>query len=74
MIARLLCEFDNVKLRHIPREFNGETNELAQIASNYKVSPSSLREFIIVKKSFVLFRKEKFIILDNWTLMIGESL
>ena len=79
MAARLLCAFDNVILRHILREFNEEANELAQIASKYKVSPSSLGEFITVKKSFVLFQEREIYCLgqldpDDWRKPIVDSL
>ena len=57
MVARLLCEFYNVVLRHILREFNKEANELAQVASNYKVNSLALRELIIVNESFVPFQE-----------------
>jgi ribonuclease HI/probable phosphoglycerate mutase len=39
---RLLKEYDNVAFRHIPRVENQEANDLAQLASGYKVSKEKL--------------------------------
>ncbi|XP_050875048.1 uncharacterized protein LOC127078657 [Lathyrus oleraceus] len=46
---RLLKEFDNVAFRHIPRVENQEANDLAQLASGYKVSKEKLEEAIEIR-------------------------
>lgn len=46
----LLKHFNNVTLDHIPRIENEEANELAQIASGYKLSKETLEELVEVKE------------------------
>lgn len=46
---RLLRKFDYMNIRHIPRLKNQETNDLAQIASRYKVSKEKLEHLIDVR-------------------------
>lgn len=41
-VNSLLRRFDEVNLKHVPRIKNQETNELSQIASNYRVSKEML--------------------------------
>jgi hypothetical protein len=50
----LLKRFDSIDIQHIPRIENCEANELAQIASGYKVSKSKLQDLIEVKDKLVL--------------------
>ena len=49
LALRLLDQFDNVIVRHIPREENFEANELAQLASRYKINTSILKKLIELK-------------------------
>ena len=46
---RLLDQFDNVVIRHIPREENFEANKLAQLASRYRTNTSTLKKLIELK-------------------------
>ena len=46
---RLLKKFDSVTIRHIPRMENQEANDLAQLASGYKVSREKLEKAIEVR-------------------------
>ena len=46
---RLLKIFEYVGIKHIPRVKNWEANDLAQIASGYKVSTESLEDLIEVR-------------------------
>src|SRR6266487_1711157 len=48
----LLC-FNTVDFEHVPRLQNQEANELAQIASGYKVSKEQLYELIEIKEKLV---------------------
>ncbi|GKV35610.1 hypothetical protein SLEP1_g43856 [Rubroshorea leprosula] len=47
---QLLEEFDDVSLKHIPRNMNIEANELAQIASGVKMPEGILEKVIIIEK------------------------
>ncbi|XP_058759340.1 uncharacterized protein LOC131632610 [Vicia villosa] len=49
MTNRLLKKFEYVDLKHVPRIKNQETNNLAQLASGYKVSKERLEELIQVR-------------------------
>src|SRR3954467_2092874 len=46
MINRLLKKFEYVELKHVSRVNNQEANDLAQLASGYKVSKEKLEELI----------------------------
>lgn len=46
---RLLRKFEVVSVRHSPRLENQEANDLAQIASGYKISKEKLQEAIEVR-------------------------
>jgi len=45
----LLKRFTHVEIQHIPRIENQEANDLAQIASEYRVSKEKLQELIEIK-------------------------
>ena len=45
----LLRKFDYMNIRHIPRLKNQEADDLAQIASGYKVSKEKLEDLIEVR-------------------------
>ncbi|GKU85793.1 hypothetical protein SLEP1_g415 [Rubroshorea leprosula] len=47
---QLLEEFDDVSLKHIPRNMNIEANELAQIASGVKMPEGILEKVIVIEK------------------------
>lgn len=53
--TRLLAEFDSVVVKHVPRESKFIANELAQIALGYKIKPSTLKQLIEVRPTFVSF-------------------
>lgn len=53
MANALLKRFTHVESRHIPRVENQEANDLAQIASGYKVSKDQMQEPIEVRTSVV---------------------
>jgi hypothetical protein len=42
----LVKRFDLVDIQHVPRVKNQEANDLAQIASRYKVSKGKLEELV----------------------------
>nr|KYP55932.1 Transposon Ty3-I Gag-Pol polyprotein [Cajanus cajan] len=52
-VIQLLNVFDEVKLQHIPRGSNTIANELAQIASGYKVSKKCLEKLSYVQGEWV---------------------
>ncbi|XP_058761762.1 uncharacterized protein LOC131635179 [Vicia villosa] len=49
LVIQLLEKFHVVHITHVPRNENSAPNELAQIASGYRVSKDRLRELIEVK-------------------------
>ena len=49
----LLGKIDDVSFKHIPKMCNQEANDLAQIASGYKVSKSKLKELIKIKEKTI---------------------
>ncbi|KAL1363986.1 hypothetical protein AAHE18_03G185900 [Arachis hypogaea] len=76
---KLLSGFDNVILRHVPRELNQETNELAQISSRYKIKPSTLEKFVRIKDIFMPLREREVLSLEkldpeDWRVPIMEYL
>ncbi|XP_050914748.1 uncharacterized protein LOC127129639 [Lathyrus oleraceus] len=50
---QLLEHFEVTNIRHIPKNENQEANELAQIASGYKMSKSKLQDMIEVREKMV---------------------
>ncbi|XP_058775090.1 uncharacterized protein LOC131649344 [Vicia villosa] len=50
MVVHLLEKFDYVEIMHVPRSDNYVANELAQIASGYKVPKDKLEKMIEVKE------------------------
>jgi len=46
----LLKRFTHVEIRHLPRIENQEANDLAQMASGYKISKDQMQELIEIKK------------------------
>lgn len=48
----LLKHFDHVLIDHIPRLENRAANDLAQIASGYKISKERLEDFVKIKEKF----------------------
>ena len=62
--TRLLFEFDNVIIWHVPREFNQEANDLAQLAFKYKVTPSTLNKLAEVKQAFVPLEEREVYLID----------
>ncbi|KAL1289909.1 hypothetical protein AAHE18_20G091900 [Arachis hypogaea] len=76
---KLLSEFDNVILRHVPRELNQEASELAQIASRYKIKLSTLEKLVRIKDIFMPLRERKVLSLEKldleyWRVPIVEYL
>ncbi|XP_057740479.1 uncharacterized protein LOC130957646 [Arachis stenosperma] len=77
--TKLLSKFDNVILRHVPRELNQEANELAQIASSYKIKPSTLEKLVRIKDIFMPLREREVLSLEkldpeDWRVPIVEYL
>ncbi|KAK2409763.1 hypothetical protein QL285_045167 [Trifolium repens] len=52
--SALLDCFDHVDIEHVPRLENQEANDLAQIASGYKMSKEKLTQLIEIKEKMVL--------------------
>ncbi|KAK2406377.1 hypothetical protein QL285_042113 [Trifolium repens] len=50
----LLKRFDQVTIEHVPRIENQEANDLAQIASGYKISNEKLVELIEIKDKIII--------------------
>jgi hypothetical protein len=50
----LLKRFDQVTIEHVPRIENQEANDLAQIASGYKISNEKLEELIEIKDKLII--------------------
>lgn len=53
MATQLLEYFEIVDITHVPRNKNQEANDLAQIASGYKITKSRLQEIIEVREKMV---------------------
>jgi len=49
----LLKHFDYANIQHVPRVENQEANDLAQIASSYRVSKVKFEELIEIKEKLV---------------------
>ncbi|XP_045792014.1 uncharacterized protein LOC123886769 [Trifolium pratense] len=49
----LLKRFDSIDIEHVPRIENHEANDLAQIASGYKVSKEKLEQLIEIKEKLI---------------------
>ncbi|XP_045809707.1 uncharacterized protein LOC123915192 [Trifolium pratense] len=49
----LLKRFDSIDIEHVPRIENQEANDLAQIASGYKVSKAKLEQLIEIKEKLI---------------------
>ena len=63
--AKLLFEFNNVIIQHVPKEFNQEANDLAQIASKYKLTPTTLNKLVEAKQAFVPLEEREVCLLDR---------
>ncbi|GKV36587.1 hypothetical protein SLEP1_g44699 [Rubroshorea leprosula] len=50
LAVQLLEEFDDVSIRHVPRDRNYEANEMAQIASGLRIPEGVMQKVIIVEK------------------------
>ncbi|PNY14157.1 retrotransposon protein putative unclassified [Trifolium pratense] len=50
----LLKRFDSIDIEHVPRIENQEANDLAQIASGYKMSKETLGQLIEIKEKLIL--------------------
>ncbi|XP_020970106.1 uncharacterized protein LOC110268352 [Arachis ipaensis] len=77
--TKLLSEFDNVIVRHVPRELNQEANKLAQIASRYKIKSSTLEKLVRIKDIFMPLREREVLLLEkldpkDWRVLIVEYL
>ena len=61
--SKLLKKFDEVIIEHIPRNLNEDANELAQLASGYKVSPKVLSNLMEIRE--LLYPLEERDVLQN---------
>ncbi|GKV04468.1 hypothetical protein SLEP1_g16622 [Rubroshorea leprosula] len=50
LAVQLLEEFDDVSIRHVPRDENYEANEMAQIASGLRIPEGVMQKVVIVEK------------------------
>ncbi|KAH7864116.1 hypothetical protein Vadar_025982 [Vaccinium darrowii] len=72
MAARqLLDEFDDASLLHIPRRFNQEANELAQIATGIKIPQGWYKRTITIQKKSLPSFKRRSASMDIFTTDIG---
>ncbi|KAH7844302.1 hypothetical protein Vadar_026615 [Vaccinium darrowii] len=72
MAARqLLDEFDDASLLHIPRRFNQEANELAQIATGIKISQGWYKRTITIQKRSLPSFKRRSASMDIFTTDLG---
>ena len=77
--GRLLSQFDSIFLQHVSRDINEEANELAQIASKYKISPHVLDSLVRVEKIFIPIDEREVNFIDtlepsNWRKPIVDYL
>jgi len=49
----LLNNFESIDIQHVPRVENQVANDLAQVASGYKISKHKLQELIEIKDKWV---------------------
>ncbi|KAH7852756.1 hypothetical protein Vadar_028881 [Vaccinium darrowii] len=72
MAARqLLDEFDDASLLHIPRRFNQEANELAQIATGIKISQGWYKRTITIRKRSLPSVKRRSASVEMFTTDLG---
>ncbi|GKV52216.1 hypothetical protein SLEP1_g58805 [Rubroshorea leprosula] len=50
LTVQLLEEFDDVSIRHVPRDQNYEANEMAQIASGLRIPKGVMQKVVIIEK------------------------
>nr|XP_025628487.1 uncharacterized protein LOC112721656 [Arachis hypogaea] len=62
----LLTSFQKVSLVHIPRIHNEIANELAQIASRYRVGPETFRKLSGIHQILVLANEREVLCIDGW--------
>ena len=65
LALRLLNEFDNIVIRHMPKEMNFEANELAQLTSRYKINASTLKKLIELKGCCVSVKEREVYLLGQ---------
>nr|XP_025678209.1 uncharacterized protein LOC112778055 [Arachis hypogaea] len=62
----LLTSFRRVSLVHIPRIHNEIANELAQIASKYKIGPGTLEKLASIHQILVPASEKEVLCMDEW--------
>ncbi|XP_072080195.1 uncharacterized protein [Arachis hypogaea] len=62
----LLTSFQKVSLVHIPRIHNKIANELAQIASKYRIGPETLKKLASIHQILVPASEREVLCLDEW--------
>ena len=70
--TRLLEHFEIADIRHVPRNKNQESNELAQVTSGYKMSKSKLQDMIEVRGKMVSSTPPTEDVLDENVSLGGE--
>ena len=65
IVAKLLYEFNEVVIRHVPRDQNYEANELAQITSKYKVNDSTMMKLCQINEAFTPVKKREVMFIDH---------
>ncbi|XP_016177922.1 uncharacterized protein LOC107620245 [Arachis ipaensis] len=63
---KMLTSFQKVSLVHILRIHNKIANELAQIASRYRVSPKTIRKFSSIHQILVPASEREVLCMDEW--------
>ena len=61
----MLEQFNNVIIRHVPREENFEANELAQLASRYKINTPTLKKLIELKGQYAPVEEKEVYLLSH---------
>ncbi|XP_057718370.1 uncharacterized protein LOC130932921 [Arachis stenosperma] len=63
---KLLTSFQKVSLVHIPRIHNEIANELAQIASRYRIGPETIRKLSGIHQILVPANEREVLCVDEW--------
>ena len=60
IVAKLLYEFDDMVVQHIPHMLNWKANKFGQIVSKYRIIDQLLLDYVMLNKSLHLSKIEKY--------------